>query len=585
MLNRHKNKGSALLVILFFTLVMGSISAILLKHALYERRANARFAIYKQELNVAEYGLNKMISEVIFLGTYKPAQVGGTLSNFHSAVLGIQPPRLTGFTFSQNSVTCLSGGDLQYATIDDTSHYWYGYPALRIVYRMQVRARSNDSPFNNPGVKLQRDVEVLNIPLYVFGIFYDNLLEIYPGAKFDMYGRVHSNSDIWLGADTNDGVNYHEHVTSAGNFYHGRNPLSGMPAGTNGQVYIYNGTAQKGIKQPDGTWLDSTTSGWATLAMNLWNGYVRDQSLGIRPIRVPIPPYQPQHAIIERASTSDEPALKAVKFEYQADLKIVRDPATDTVKGYDKNGNDVSLTYTNPQYPYNTKSIYKESSFYNFREAKTIRCLDLDIANLKESGISVGNGVIYMSEELASGKQPAVRVINGSTLPTTISGALSIATDDPLYVKGNFNTGSSRIPALLAGDSINILSNSFSDSKQVSTLTTLQVASATETNAIFLAGNVPSGKYTSTYSGGAENFFRYMENWSGVKHTFRGSMLNCWESVTAIGKWIYGTVSGKPYYNAPNRDWYWDSVLGGINPPPGMVSFFQVNPLTWNIIS
>jgi len=55
--------------------------------------------------------------------------------------------------------------------------------------------------------------------------------------------------------------------------------------------------------------------------------------------------------------------------------------------------------------------------------------------------------------------------------------------------------------------------------------------------------------------------------------------------VTAIGKWIYGTVSGKPYYNAPTRDWYWDSVLGGINPPPGMVSFFQVNPLTWNIIS
>ncbi|HOE64225.1 MAG TPA: hypothetical protein PKW18_12875 [Candidatus Sumerlaeota bacterium] len=580
---KNRNRGSGLLLVLFFGLVLGTITALLLRQAVFQRRANARFSIRKEEQNASEYALNKMISEIQFLGTYKPVQVGGEINNFHNAVLGVSPPRIPGFEISEASVTCIEGDNLQYANISDTSHEWYGYPAMRIVYRLEVRARKKDSPFNEPGVKLRRDVEVLNIPLYVFGIFYDNMLEIWPGPAFSMRGRVHSNSDIWLGSGNR--ADYYERITSAGNIFHGRAPKSGQSGGDS-PVYIFNGSELKNMRQSDGTWLDSQARNWVSRSMALWNGYVMDKAHGLKPIRLPIPSYQNPHTLIERADpVNDEPSLRDIKFEYKADLKIARDPRTNAIVASDKNGNNLLLTYPDPKNPNATKSIIKESTFYNYREGKTIRSLDLNLGNLIESGIDIGNGIIYISEEPSgtggSQTQPAVRILNGSRVPATLTGGLSIATDDPLYVQGDFNAGANRRQVLLAGDSINILSNAWNDARQVNSASfSLQRASATETNAIFMAGNVGTGKYGTHYSGGAENYFRYLENWSGIRHTFRGSMLNLWESMTALGKWVYG---GK-HYEAPNRDWYWDNVLGGIAPPPGMLSFFQVNPLQWDIV-
>ena len=583
MLKKRHLKGSSFLLVMVYIVIIGSITGILLSQSFFQRRANARYAVHQREINAAEYALNKMISEIVFLGTYKPAQVGGGIENFHNAVLNIQPPGLEGFIFSDASVECSQGCGLQYEIINDPTETWTGFPALQIIYELRVRAKEGGPPgsrFQHPGVLLERQVQVLNIPLYVFGIFYDNLLEIWPGPQFDMHGRVHSNIDLWLGANT--GANYWDRVTSAGNLFAGRAPGSGREGENSGPVNIFDSSQLKGMRLDDGAWLDSTVENWKNLAQERWNDYFRDSAHGVRELNLPIPPYRDPHALIERADPeNDEPALKDIKFEYQADLKIIRDPATNTVNGYDKEGNAVLLTYEDPENPEETKSVYSESTFYNNREDKYIRSLDLDIENLIESNIDLGNGMVYMSEEPSGGDtQAACRVINGDYLPVTLSGSFTIATDDPIYVQGDFNIGKNRIPALVTGDSINILSNSWNDEENDTYRHGLHGASATETNAIFMGGNVPSGAYDDTYSGGAENYFRYLESWSGDTHTFRGSLLNLWESKTAIGPWIYG---GR-YYQAPRRDWYWDSVLGGVNPPPGMLSFFQVNPLDWRIV-
>ncbi|MBN1900473.1 hypothetical protein JW926_04010 [Candidatus Sumerlaeota bacterium] len=579
---RH-SKGSAILLVLVFIVIIGWATGILLSQSFYQRRANARYAVYHSENNAAEYALNKMISEIIFLGTYKPEQVGGGIENFHNAVLNIQPPMLEGYVFTDVSITCIQGENLEYEIIDDPTETWTGFPALQIIYQLRVRAKGINPPasnFEHPGVVLERDVQVLNIPLYVFGIFYNNLLEIWPGPQFDMHGRVHSNIDLWLGANT--GANYWEHVTSAGNLFAGRAPGSGKQGESSGPVKIFNGDSLKSMKLPNGVWLDSAVDNWKNLSEERWNNYFRDKAHGVRKLNLPIPSYEDPHALIERADPeNDDPALKDIKFENKADLKILRNPVTNEITGYDNMGNIVPLTYEDPDNPEGTKSVYKESMFYNNRENKFIRCLDLDIANLKESGIDLGNGMAYMSEEPnGENVQASCRIINGAHLPATMTGSMTIASDDPVYVQGDFNVGENRIPALVSGDAINILSNAWNDDANDFYRHGLQYASVTETNAIFMGGNVPSGTYDNTYSGGAENYFRYLENWSGRTHAFRGSLLNLWESDIAIGPWIYG----KPYYEAPKRDWRWDSVLGGINPPPGMLSFFQVNPLVWRVV-
>ncbi|MCX7015506.1 MAG: hypothetical protein NTW86_23635, partial [Candidatus Sumerlaeota bacterium] len=314
---------------------------------------------------------------------------------------------------------------------------------------------------------------------------------------------------------------------------------------------------------------------WVAKALARWNRNARDKHFGVKPMQVAIPETSDPHVLIERASSSDQPGVADMKFENKADLRIVRQ-SSGTVAGFDKNGNSVSLTYVDSNHV--TQSVYKETTFYNEREGKTVRCLELDIGKLIASGINLGQGLIYMSESPSGSQQPGVRITNGATLPTTLSGGFTLATDDPLYIKGNFNTGSNHINALLSGDAINILSNAWQDSQNASHDTTVRSASATETNALFLSGNVPSGG--NKYSGGAENFFRYSEDWSGVTHKFRGSLLNLFQSTVATGTWTYGS----PVYNAPNRDWGWDTVYSGINPPPGMVDVFVLKTTRWEVV-
>src|SRR4029077_3931040 len=115
-------------------------------------------------------------------------------------------------------------------------------------------------------------------------------------------------------------------------------------------------------------------------------------------------------------------------------------------------------------------------------------------------------------------------VADGILLPTD---GLTVATPRPLYVEGYFNaptltvgsTDTSRTrPASLVGDAISVLSTSWTDSANTSTLGNNHTAGDTTVNAAFLAGIVPTT--VGHYSGGLENFPRFLENWSGRTLTY-----------------------------------------------------------------
>ena len=56
------------------------------------------------------------------------------------------------------------------------------------------------------------------------------------------------------------------------------------------------------------------------------------------------------------------------------------------------------------------------------------------------------------------------------------------------------------------------------------------------------------------YSGGVENFLRYLETWSGDVSTYNGSIVVMFPSVYATNYWIApGT-----YYQPPTRNWGFD---------------------------
>ncbi len=50
-------------------------------------------------------------------------------------------------------------------------------------------------------VKLQRNVQLVAIPVFQFGIFSNTDLAFFNGPPFDFGGRIHTNGNLWLAAN------------------------------------------------------------------------------------------------------------------------------------------------------------------------------------------------------------------------------------------------------------------------------------------------------------------------------------------------------------------------------------------------
>ena len=153
--------------------------------------------------------------------------------------------------------------------------------------------------------------------------------------------------------------------------------------------------------------------------------------------------------------------------------------------------------------------------------------------------------------------ESGVRLVNGQTIP---SAGLTVATPNPLYVKGHFNAYSAHlgttnttkaIPASLVADAITILSGNWNDGNSGSTLGS-RTASDTTINAAVLTGIVPTGN--GYYSGGAENSIRLLEDWSNKTLTFNGSTVVLFYSQFATAPW----GASQDVYNPPIRNWSFD---------------------------
>lgn len=208
-----------------------------------------------------------------------------------------------------------------------------------------------------------------------------------------------------------------------------------------------------------------------------------------------------------------------------------------------------------------------------------------------------------------------VRLVNGGKLPagnaTNVTGGLTIASPNPVYIQGDYNTGSTttgsfgsgtfavtnqppsngssaypsgtsapnpvstvsgtaytRQASVIAADAVTILSNSWADSTSNAALTSRNPTNTTINTAI-VAGNVPTAfvdnhfSNSTVYSGGIENFPRLLENWSGNNLTIYGSFALLYNSMQAVQPW----QNTGNYYNAPNRRWFFDTTLQNYNPP------------------
>jgi hypothetical protein len=289
---------------------------------------------------------------------------------------------------------------------------------------------------------------------------------------------------------------------------------------------------------------DSEYSDWTTYALDTWNGTVQDGSHGVREVAAPD---------IKTIKAFDAGGSKGF-YHAHADLVIVNGNA------FDRNGSPVALP----------AGALVEKTMYDAREGRTVTVSEINLGALNASGQFPANGLVYAYRTDSTPTQPnGIRLTNG----TELLRPMTVVSEDPVYVRGDFNTVNKKGAAVIA-DAVNLLSNAWNDSKTASS--SLPAASNTTYNLAFVTGKVPTPDGGGDYSGGFENLPRFHENWTSKTAKIRGSFINIFDSEIAKKPWIYGGN----VYTAPVRDWAYDPALNNPSnlPPftPSAVYFLRV---------
>jgi hypothetical protein len=414
-----------------------------------------------------------------------------------------------------------------------------------------------------------------------WAIFYVDPLEIHPGPQFTVTGWVHTNSDLYTAHNT---LSFADKVTFVDNWY-----IDFMPGDG------YHNETPTSPNWPDGLPpardVDHEPFGADADTFNFNSGDAN-------------PNNDDYHELIEppnidkngnSVSGYSDP-LTTQRYYNQADV-IVRIDNSNNVRIYQPNGSGgVNQLISGGLYDMFTNAIDTNDSIQDNREQASIRLVTLDIKKLENGSGSNSptwknsfGGLVYIFDNSAvynpsvTNVKRGIRLLNGDAIP---NGGLTVVSPNPVYIQGDYNTGKgtppsnnstsdptqpqvsgyTRKPCSVIADAVNILSNNWDDSDSTAGLYSgSRKATNTTINTAIISGIVPTNVYgDGAYSGGAENFPRFLEDWSGgVKLTYYGSMVELYKSRQSRSKWGSANV-----YDPPTRQWYFDTNFK-VNPPPG----------------
>jgi len=400
----------------------------------------------------------------------------------------------------------------------------------------------------NGGVLQQ--LELTGIPIFQFAMYSSGNMEISCGHTFDITGHVHSNGILYIEPDF-DSLTFESGVTAVVTNIFSRDTADGDTRGYPSGHVIY--------VHPD-----ENISPVQALTLPIGQTNTPE---AIREIIEPPPPGELANS-----------AMGLLRYYNNCDmiLTVSNDGATATSGEFDSRNiliptNEVNLFVT------------LTNSFWDGREGKNVQPIDIDIGMLtiwaetnldlapvlrgktnSSSGYVMDSIYIVdarIAPVLPDSNLGAVRVEHGTVLPPN---GLTVATGRPLYVWGDYNqTNSANLgttntsttePASFAADAVTILSDNWQDSKATSTSDKKsRIATATTVNAAILTGVVETAPATG-YSGGMENFPRFLESWGqSVTNTYNGSMIKMFPSLYATNPW------GGSYYDPPYRNWAYDA--------------------------
>jgi hypothetical protein len=432
----------------------------------------------------------------------------------------------------------------------------------------------------NITTQIRRVFQKEQVSPWAFAIFYVDPLEIHPGPLFKIDGPVATNSDLYTAHNT---LQFFDKVTYGGKWYNAYMPGDCRTDPPTPPLFLLSPPDVAPAKQPFG--LD---------ASRIFNSGDPNPNNDSYHELIDIPVINPATGV-----RWTDP-LQNQRYYDQAAIKILIDGSGNlTVMKLDGTVVTASSASNNDKKLYNAITaagvITKNELISDEREVPggkvRLTTLHVDQLLLKvndtTNGIPAGrwNGVVYITDtSYTPSTRRGIRLKGGSVLP---NGGLTVASANPVYIQGDYNTGSGTIPsnngdplnptvvgydkstrpASVIADAVNILSNSWVDSNA-----NYSTASNTTVNTAIVSGIVPTAN--CHYSGGAENFPRFIENWDTKTFTYYGSMVELYNSKQAVGTWDTAV------YSPPLRQWYFDRDFN-THTPPGTLMLYNYIKSRW----
>ncbi|HEV2691499.1 MAG TPA: hypothetical protein VG347_01245 [Verrucomicrobiae bacterium] len=428
-----------------------------------------------------------------------------------------------------------------------------------------------------------------------YAIFYNGLLEFSQSATMIVNGRVHAEGPIYVGTTASLILNAPVTTTSTLSA-----PLVDVTNGwTPGNSNTWNVTF-------------NGSPGCITNAISLLN-YTNNFHYLIDPPADD--PNDPNHQLLPAHIYDIAELVLLVTNDPTGDGNpavrlILQNGVSNGVPGFDPA--KLILTFTNQfaaALKTNLPFLSLTNSFYDQREYKTNVVTQIDVGAF--TAWVATNALVQTKLPTVSGEYPAtlyiadrrnvnarqlavVRLINGAQLPYNGGIGFTIATVNPLYVWGNYNTqGQGNAPdayanttnaafvppAALISDALTLLSPAWADAKSFltynNTVSTFDASSMTVNAAIFAGTVASTGTDAGNFSGGVHNFPRLLEDWSGQNLWLNTSLVRLWDSQRATNQFRnpqgFSPPPVNPYYNPPTRHFNFDvKYLDAAKIPPGV---------------
>ena len=202
---QNGEKGSALVITLLVMALLIAFVALAISRTTNETIAASNDTAETKAFEAANASLEVMTRNFNKIFEVKLVPDPADLANVEAET----PPGFTGYDFEQH---IRQSGATQVKVM--TGERFQGLSSLRDEWQLDTTATDR---LTGVQVALRRKFFNDRIPIFQFGIFYDDDLEFHPGPRFDFGGRVHSNGSLFLAASS--GLYFSSKVTAAGHIF------------------------------------------------------------------------------------------------------------------------------------------------------------------------------------------------------------------------------------------------------------------------------------------------------------------------------------------------------------------------------